>query len=458
MLTRATRVCPVSLPHMTRLPLRGVIEGFYGEPWSHAERLRLLRELGSWRMNRYVYAPKDDARHRSRWRDPYPADEAARLAELARAGRESGVDVVYALHPGLDMVHADERDHAAIARKVRALHELGIRRFALLFDDIEYGLDDSRDVRTWGSGPGGSGRAHGATCSRFETEVLEPLGLGGTLLMVPTDYAGSGRTEYRDGLGETLGADVGVMWTGDDIVVGSVTAEHVRGAADAFGGRPLVLWDNFPVNDFDPSRAFLGPLVGRPADPVGLHGILANPMVQFEPSRFALHTVAAWALDPSGYDPAAAAEDALHAVAGAEADALRPLVAVASAWPPSRVQHPELAAAADAAFAGSDAALDRLLADLRGLAAIPVGTPLTRSLHPWAIAGSHTAEVIAASVALARGSGGEDAVVSAWEAARTARHGLARDTARTAAERALGRPLPDPVKPDTGVPPDQPVG
>lgn len=443
---------------MSRLAVRGVIEGFYGEPWTHDERLRLLRELGSWRMNHYVYAPKDDARHRARWRDPYPADEAARLAELARTGHEVGVDVVYALHPGLDMVHAEERDHEAIAHKVRTLHALGIRRFALLFDDIEYGLDDPRDVRTWGSGAAGSGRAHGATCSRFEAEVLGPLGVAGTLLMVPTDYAGSGRTEYRDGLDETLGADVEVMWTGDDIVVGEVTAEHVQGAADAFGGRPLVLWDNFPVNDFDPSRAFLGPLVGRPADPAGLHGILANPMVQFEPGRFALHTVAAWALDPAAYDPEAAAEEALHAVAGAEAEALRPLVAAASSWPPSRTQHPELAAAVDAAFAGSDAALDRLLADLRGLAGIPIGTPLTRALHPWAVAGALTADVIAASVALARGSAHEDAVVAAWEAARTARHGLARDTARAAAERALGRPLSDPVKHDTNVPPEQPVG
>lgn len=431
---------------MTELPLRGVVEGFYGAPWTHDERVRLLADLGAWGMNRYLYAPKDDARHRARWREPYPDDEAARLGELAEAGRAAGVELVYALHPGLDIVHADEADHAAIAAKIRALHARGIRRFAVLFDDIEYGLTDPRDLARWGDGPAGSGRAHGDTCTRVEAEALAPLGLAGTLLMVPTDYAGSGPSEYRTGLDETLGRDIAVLWTGDDIVVGSVTAEHIRGAAAAFGHRPLVLWDNFPVNDFDPSRAFLGPLVGRERTPE-LHGILANPMVDCEPSRFALHTVAAWARATDAYDRDVAAEEALRAVAGESAEALRPLVAAASSWPPSRPQHPALAAAVDAAFAGDRSALDPLLVELRGLAALPSDTPLLRALRPWALAGSLTADVVAAAVA-----GDEDAAVAAWEAARTATHGLARDVARAAAERALGRPVPDPVKPSTGVP------
>src|SRR5690606_2632585 len=64
---------------------RGVIEGFYGAPWTHAERLRLVEELGRLRMNRYVYAPKDDPYHRRLWRESYPETEAAQLAELVAA-------------------------------------------------------------------------------------------------------------------------------------------------------------------------------------------------------------------------------------------------------------------------------------------------------------------------------------------------------------------------------------
>ena len=50
---------------------RGVIEGFYGPPYVHADRLWLIERLGAWGMNRYVYAPKDDPLHRAEWRSPY---------------------------------------------------------------------------------------------------------------------------------------------------------------------------------------------------------------------------------------------------------------------------------------------------------------------------------------------------------------------------------------------------
>src|SRR5258706_10868738 len=43
---------------------RGIIEGFYGPPYSHADRLWLIDKLGAWGLNRYVYAPKDDPLHR----------------------------------------------------------------------------------------------------------------------------------------------------------------------------------------------------------------------------------------------------------------------------------------------------------------------------------------------------------------------------------------------------------
>jgi hyaluronoglucosaminidase len=432
---------------------RGVIEGFYGAPWTHAERLRLVEELGRLRMNRYVYAPKDDPYHRRLWRESYPETEAAQLAELVAAAHEAGVELVYALHPGLDMVHADEADHAPLARKARELHALGIRRFALLFDDIEEGLPDARDRERFGDGVAGAGRAHGESCTRFETEVLWPLGLGGQLLMVPTDYAGSDASPYREALAAALGEGIGVFWTGDDIVVGAVTDDQVRRAFRAFGQHPLVLWDNFPVNDFDRSRAFLGPLLGREAGlgRAGLTGIVANPMVEFEPSRFAIHTIAAWAWNPDAYDAAVAAEAALHAVAGADAELLRPLVAAASSWPPSAPQHPELAAEVDAAFAEGGVAGSRLRAmldELDALAGLEASTPLRAALRPWADAAPATTAVILAALAYARGEGDADAVEAAWETARTARHGLARDVARAAAERALGRTLPDRIRPE----------
>ena len=46
--------------------LRGAIEGFYGSPWTHEERMHQLAFYGDVKMNTYIYAPKDDPYHRER--------------------------------------------------------------------------------------------------------------------------------------------------------------------------------------------------------------------------------------------------------------------------------------------------------------------------------------------------------------------------------------------------------
>ena len=82
------RTCPAWRSATGRaMRYRGSIEGFYGTPWSHADRLDQLDYLGAHKMNTYEYAPKDDPYHRERWRDPYPADKLAELGELVDRAR-----------------------------------------------------------------------------------------------------------------------------------------------------------------------------------------------------------------------------------------------------------------------------------------------------------------------------------------------------------------------------------
>ena len=67
------------------LPNRGVVEGFYGEPWSHQVRLSLIDYYGKNKMNTYLYGPKDDPYHSCpNWRLPYPEKEAKNISELVR--------------------------------------------------------------------------------------------------------------------------------------------------------------------------------------------------------------------------------------------------------------------------------------------------------------------------------------------------------------------------------------
>ena len=83
---------------------RGVVEGFYGTPWSHAARLRQLQFYGENKMNTYIYGPKDDPYHSSpNWRQPYPEKEAKQLQELVKVAQKNEVDFVWAIHPGQDI-------------------------------------------------------------------------------------------------------------------------------------------------------------------------------------------------------------------------------------------------------------------------------------------------------------------------------------------------------------------
>ena len=65
------------------LKYRGVVEGFYGTPWSHEVRMSLIDFYGKFKMNSYLYGPKDDPYHSCpNWRLPYPEKEAGNIKEL----------------------------------------------------------------------------------------------------------------------------------------------------------------------------------------------------------------------------------------------------------------------------------------------------------------------------------------------------------------------------------------
>ena len=44
---------------------RGTVEGFYGQPWSHADRIEQIHFYGRIKLNTYIYGPKDDPYHSS---------------------------------------------------------------------------------------------------------------------------------------------------------------------------------------------------------------------------------------------------------------------------------------------------------------------------------------------------------------------------------------------------------
>ena len=170
-----------------------MIEGFYGAPWSHAERLDLLGFCGREGLDAWVHAPKDDPYHRRLWREPYPDDELARLGELARAAEGAGVELAYALAPGLDVCYSLEADFEAALAKCEQVRSAGVRSFQLLWDDIEHTLRCAADEERYGTAERPSGAAQADFSNRFQEAFPQP----GPLVVCPTGYAGTGASAYR---------------------------------------------------------------------------------------------------------------------------------------------------------------------------------------------------------------------------------------------------------------------
>jgi len=299
---------------MTAFEHRGIVEGFYGPPWSHEDRLWWIERLGAWGMNRYVYAPKDEPLHRARWREPYPEDDLRRFAELVDAGARHGVEVGFALSPGLSIRYAEREDRRALCAKFRTFRELGSGFLSLALDDVPFEPVHAEDRRAFPS--------LAAAQTELTHEVRAAIGDDCTLWLVPTDYLGVRTSEYLEELGATLAPEVEVGWTGRTVLSPTIEAGEARARAEVLR-RPLLLWDNTPVADGPMRRMLhLGPYRGRsPAIAEHASGILLNPMQHARASAVTIRTAARFLEDPAGYEPERAFAEATRELGAGAADA-----------------------------------------------------------------------------------------------------------------------------------------
>lgn len=304
------------------VPVRGVVEGFYGPPWSHDARLELVEFVAERGMNAYVYAPKSDPRHRDRWREPYDEPEARGLAALAARCAELGIRFGFAISPGLDVTYDDAGDRDALMAKLMPLVEGGVDWVVLALDDIPNrpGLAAEQvDLVQW----------------------LVAAFPGCRVTLVPTEYVGTCPSPYLGELARGLPAGVDVMWTGPTVCSPHIDAVDARAWKAAVGDHPLLLWDNYPVNDaVMEDELHLGPYRGRtPGLTDHLDGVLCNPMLQPRASRVALATAAEFLRDPAAYDEEAAWERAITAVGGDRAPALGALARACADGPLLAARH-----------------------------------------------------------------------------------------------------------------------
>ena len=268
---------------------RGFIEGYYGNPWSVEDRADLMTFGGDYKLNGYIYAPKDDPKHNAKWRELYTDEELEKHRILAEAGNKSKCYYIYALHPmmynAISFGSSYQSDLQIIKDKFEQLMGVGVRQFAILGDD---------------AGIPGNNPANYVTLMTDLTNWIDEKqkdypGLKKEMVFCPNDYMGNGSSSQMQAL-KNLPDSVSIIETG-----GRVWGEVSPSFNNTFYNnmsRPAFMWINWPCSDntkdgliMGGAEAFLKPGV----NPDTVDGIVLNPMQQSEPSKEAIFTNADYA-------------------------------------------------------------------------------------------------------------------------------------------------------------------
>ncbi len=250
----------------------GIIEGFYGRPWSWDEREATIAWLQPHGYRFYLYAPKVDFHLRRRWQEDHPRETADALARLSARCAELGVRFGVGLSP-FEVREFGAAEREALGRKLAFFDAIGVRDLAILFDDmrgdVPHLAERQLEIVDWAAGRTAADRV--IVCPSYYTDdpVLDRV-------------FGQRPAGYVEALGAGLDERIEVFWTGEEVCAVQFSPGHLRRVADRLGRRPF-LWDNYPVNDGQRMSQYLHVrgFTGRPAEMAGLiaaHGI--NPALQ----------------------------------------------------------------------------------------------------------------------------------------------------------------------------------
>jgi hyaluronoglucosaminidase len=202
---------------------RGIVEGFYGRPWAHADRLWWIDQLARLGMNTYVVAPKDDPLQRQHWHEPYPPTRRRASPSWPNAGTGRRGGRLRALAWALDPLLGRRRRRATLVAKLRDFVALGSRFLTLCVDDVPSKLVHAEDRAAFPS----LAAAHVSLAHHVRAALAKEV----VLWLVPTDYAGSDRSAYLEELGATLDPTIEVAWTDRTTVPPSVRADGAQARA-----------------------------------------------------------------------------------------------------------------------------------------------------------------------------------------------------------------------------------
>ena len=287
---------------------RGLIEGFYGEPWSCDQRMELLEYLSFFKMNLYFYAPKDDPYHRDLWQKPYPKGKFSELKTLIEKTHSLEMDFLYSLSPGKSIIYSSEAHIKILVEKFKKMGRLGVSFFALLMDDIQNGFPHKKDEIKYGLH---YGQAQAELCNEIFIRLQADSGKWIQMVFCPIEYFQETDSTYKKDIRQFLNAEIKVIWTGPGVFSPKMSMDNAVKMQTLYGHK-MFLWDNFPVNDANTSTVHLGPLTNRNPNLSEIcSSYVSNPMLHCELSKIALTSIADYAWNSAAYDPKASWQESL---------------------------------------------------------------------------------------------------------------------------------------------------
>ncbi|MEI9990776.1 MAG: beta-N-acetylglucosaminidase domain-containing protein [Rhizomicrobium sp.] len=289
----------------------GLIEGYYGTPWSWSAREKIIAALKPHGYTFYIYAPKADAFLRKRWRESHPAETAEALRDLAERCHAMGVRFGVGLSPYELYRDFHAEAQADLARKLAEFDSWGIDDLAILFDDMRGDLPNlartQADIVHWVKARSKATRL--ITCPSYYTD--DP---------VLDRFFGKRPENYLEDLGRMLDSSIEIFWTGEEVCAREFSPGHLARVTAQLGRKPF-LWDNYPVNDGVRMSRFLHlrAFTGRPASIAGhLAAHAVNPALQPTLSCIPAITLAESYRLGEAYEYGAAFTHAATALLGAE--------------------------------------------------------------------------------------------------------------------------------------------
>ena len=317
---------------------RGVVEGYYGVPYSTAVTEDLLRFMMRYKMNSYMYGAKSDPYHSGYWGKPYPekltAEQksmgcftAADIKQMCEVSAATKVNFIWAIHPGVAFTGNDDAVIDRIMEKFEAMHGLGVRQFGVFVDDVGVPYDEP----TLKLNAKRLTDLQNAIDQKWNFSGAVPADTVKPLHFVPQLYAygwtkAEGRKNVFSALSNTP-AKTQIYITGK--AVWSVPNNTDLKIVEEDLGRPVAWWWNYPCNDNADAYTFpvdmYSNFIDMPAIdddarlPENLEGcasLLCNPMQQGEIAKIPLFSAADYAWNNASFDNTSSWNAALAAAVG----------------------------------------------------------------------------------------------------------------------------------------------